>query len=82
MGKFSGGGSRAPAPYVPPPAVSPGDQAEADDKARRTRLSEKRRAGRRATILAGRSNDDDLGELNVSRPTARAAKVLFGGNNA
>ncbi len=58
---------------LPPPSPSaaptrdPAKEKAADDAARRTRLSEKRRRGRRASILANIS-EEDAQLANVSRP--------------
>ena len=77
MGKF------APKPKIPKPAITP-DFAEqrrieeSDKAAGRLRSSEKRRRGRRASVLSNTSKEEALA-ASVERPAGRAAKILFGG---
>ncbi len=88
MGKFSSifGSKPKPQPAIVLPPAAPSAAAssersntEADAAASRLRIAEKRKRGRRASILS------DVGEeeaklATVSRPQAgRAASVLFGG---
>ena len=69
---------------LPPPSPSAAptrDTAKekaADDAARRLRLSEKRRRGRRASILS--NIDEEEAQLaNISRPGAGSLAKTFGG---
>lgn len=69
--------SAGPGPLpAPTPITSKPDPAIAEAK-ERLRLSERRRKGRRATIVtSARGVQDELG--SVSRPQARAARLLGG----
>ena len=51
---------------------------EEDKAADRLRSAEKRRRGRRGSILSKTSEEEALA-ANVERPEGRAAKILFGG---
>ncbi len=83
MGKFSSKPRPQP-PIVLPPAAPTRDftaerRAEESDKAAgRLRLSEKKRRGRRASVL-GNISEEEAQLAAVERPAGRAAKVLFGG---
>lgn len=75
---FGGGGSSSPAPLQPLPTREDPSIAEAKEK---LRLSEKRRKGRRASILTGSSGVED-DTLGVTRPEAgnggRQSKLTLG----
>ncbi len=84
IGKLFGGGKpKSQPPIVLPPAAPTRDftaerrAEEADKAAKRQRLSEKRRRGRRASILSNIS-DEESQLAAVKRPAGRAAKVLLG----
>lgn len=74
MGKFFS------SPKVPkaPALRDEKDTTEEDKAAERLRLAEKRRRGRRASIL-GKIGKEEALSTTVERPEGRAAKVLFGG---
>ncbi len=85
VGKFFSNLFSPPKPQLPPrvtlppaPVVSKEESnKEADEAAKRLRLSEKRRRGRRASILSNISEKEaDFG--SVRRPAGRQASVLFG----
>ncbi len=67
------GGSKAPAPLPPPPKIDDPAVTEAKEK---LRLSEKKRRGRRASILTGDQEDgiikrsSALGVIGSGRSTA------------
>ena len=77
MGKFSSSKIQLPTPASLAP---PRGSSETADAARRQRLAEKRRLGRRGTILASLNDDDSI----VRRPegttafAAKATKKKFG----
>ena len=62
-------------PPVPPPPPPPEREDPAIAQAReRLRQTERRRRGRRATILTG--DQSQLGEGNVARPSAGSSNLL------
>ncbi len=81
MGKFSS------KPKLPPrvdltPAVDPAASEErsslaADEAAKRLRLSEKRKRGRRSSILSNIS-EEEANLATIGRPTGRRSAALFG----
>jgi len=85
VGKFSslfGGGDEdrqsSATQFSAPPAPTPtGPTGEEKEAARRIRVAEKQRRGRRATILASRQEDPETLGVSARRPQARAA--LLGG---
>jgi len=82
MGKFSSRPSPvepiALAPAAPTADVAEERRKEESDKAgSRLRLAEKRRRGRRASILSDISNEEAQ-LATTKRPAGRAASVLFG----
>ena len=82
MGKFSSKPKSQPAIVLPPAAPSAAASKErsdtaADEAARRLRLSEKRKRGRRSSILSNIS-DEEAQSATVNRPAGRQAAVLFG----
>lgn len=81
MGKFFPSPSRSsapPAPSAPQVLTKTEKVEEEDDSARRTRLSEKRKRGRRASILSNIS-EEEAQLANVSRPGADTLAKTFGG---
>ena len=77
MGKFFPSPSPS-APQAPKVLTKTAKVKEGDDAARRTRLSEKRRQGRRASILSNIS-EEEAQLTNVSRPGADTLAKTFGG---
>ena len=82
MGKFSSK-PRLPPPVVlsaPTPTVEASKErgdTGADEAAKRLRLAEKRKRGRRSSILSNISSEEAQ-LATVERPAGRAASVLFG----
>ena len=82
MGKFSSK-SRSQPPIVLPPAAPTAEASKArsdtgaDEAAKRLRLAEKRKRGRRSSILSNISSEEAQ-SATVERPGGRAASVLFG----
>ncbi len=83
MGKFSSKPKLpprvdlTPAPAVDAAASQERSNTEADEAARRLRLSEKRKRGRRSSILSNISEGEaDL--ATIERPAGRQSAVLFG----
>lgn len=74
MGKFF---PSSPKPQAPQVLSKTEKVKEGDDAARRTRLSEKRRQGRRASILSNIS-EEEAQLTNVSRPGADTLAKTFG----
>ncbi len=77
MGKFSS------KPNIPAPVISAKDTTEEDNAAARLRSAEKRRRGRRSSILSN-VGDEDIQASAFGRPAAssgnaiRPPKNLFG----
>ncbi len=77
MGKFSS------KPNIPAPVISAKDTTEEDNAANRLRSAEKRRRGRRASILSN-IGEEDISSGSFGRPAAasgnatRPPKNLFG----
>ena len=83
MGKFSSKPKPQPAIVLPPAAptrdfTEERRVEEADKAANRLRLAEKRKRGRRSSILSNISSEEAQ-LANVERPAGRSASVLFGG---
>ncbi len=82
MGKFSSK-PRSQPPIVLPPAAPTAEASKArsdtgaDEAANRLRLAEKRKRGRRSSILSNISSEEAQ-SATVERPGGRAASVLFG----
>lgn len=76
MGKFFPS-SRASTPQAPKVLAKTEKVKEEDDSARRTRLAEKRRQGRRASVLSNIS-EEEAQLTNVSRPGADTLAKTFG----
>lgn len=72
MSKFSSKPNIAPLPALEK------DTTEEDKAADRLRLSEKRRRGRRASILS-KIGEEEIGAATFGRPAGRSSKKLFGG---
>jgi hypothetical protein len=72
-GLVGGGGSSIPTIAPPPPPPKDSDPAISEAQ-KKLQLAEKKRRGRAATLIA---DQDQLGDVSVSRPAARAA--VFGG---
>ncbi len=81
MGKFSSKPKLPPrvelAPAVDAAASKRSSDAGADEAARRLRLSEKRKRGRRASILTNISAEE-ADSATIGRPAGRQSAVLFG----
>ncbi|KKL15389.1 hypothetical protein LCGC14_2506080 [marine sediment metagenome] len=77
MGKFFPSPSRTQAPAAPQVLSKTAKVKEGDDSARRTRLAEKRRQGRRASVLSNIS-EEEAQLTNVSRPGADTLAKTFG----
>jgi len=73
MGKFS---SKPNIPAAPAIDLSEKDTTEEDNAANRLRIAEKRRKGRRASILSNISKDD-IRSTSLGRPSA-GSNTLFG----
>lgn len=63
-----------PAPPPPPPPPPEREDPAIAERAKDVADAEKRRKGRRASILA--KPEDELGAVPVDRPEARSAQVL------
>lgn len=72
---FGGSTPAPPAALAPIPTREDPALAEAREK---TRLAERRRKGRAATILTDQGEGESLGTGAVARPEARKAQVLGG----
>ena len=77
MGKFFPSPSTPPTPQAPKVLSKTAKVKEGDDSARRTRLAEKRRQGRRASVLSNIS-EEEAQLTNVSRPGADTLAKTFG----
>ncbi len=75
MGKFSGGSSTPQAPKLITKTEKVGEE---DNSAKLARAAEKRRKGRRASILSNISGED-LESTSISRPFADVLSKTFGG---
>jgi hypothetical protein len=73
IGGLVGGGPSIPTIAPPPPPPKDSDPAISEAQ-KKLQLAEKKRRGRAATLIA---DQDQLGAVSVSRPSARAA--VFGG---
>ena len=78
MGKFFPSSPRPQTLPAPTVLTKTEKVKEGDDAARRIRLSEKRRQGRRASILTNIS-DEETQLSNISRPGADTLSKTFGG---
>lgn len=83
MGFLSPKPPKPSAPIVLPPAAPSAKASEersdigADEAANRLRLAEKRKRGRRSSILSDISNEEAQ-STTVNRPAGRAASILLG----
>ena len=76
MGKFSPSKPNIPAPVVAAPIER--DTTEEDKASDRLRLAEKRRRGRRASILSN-VGAEDIQSASFGRPAGVASTDTFGG---